>query len=208
MAASSHSSAFLYRTLLIFLSASLAPSFLPTQCFQHERRLMQQACSLNPSLLISHRIAPETLAKCFLWQPAGSCCTKVAHSHLSCRLCAAWVTSPPVAICASHACWQTGGGVTKGQGAVFLRGRLQPITPQLENKGNWLSVLHFRSIFIKNVTHMVLALTYSSGRCHRSLLLKEFLISHQPALLGYFCKRGEAEYWSYEPHTYMLRCAH
>ena len=40
--------------------------------------LMQQAPFLGLSLLVSHCIAPETLAKHFLWWAGSNCCTKMA----------------------------------------------------------------------------------------------------------------------------------
>lgn len=52
----------------LLLSANEVPSIAS---------LTQQASFLGPSLLISHCIAPETLAKCFLWWAGGNCCIKM-----------------------------------------------------------------------------------------------------------------------------------
>lgn len=147
---------------------------------------MQQVCSLNFNLLISPCMAPETLAQCFLWQPVGSCCTGVAHSHLFCRLCAARGTSPPVASRAPHACWQTGGDWLKVRGVCFWEDICSPSPLSWRMRETLAECPTLQKYFHnKCYTHGTCPLLkYSSGRGHRPLLLKGFLISHQPALSG------------------------
>lgn len=154
LSAASHSSAFLYRALLIFLSAFHSSLLLSTNSEPltwekaHAAGVFSEPQPAGKSL---HR--PRDTCKMLCVAQLGSCCTKLEHSHLFCRLCTAQVTSLPVAIHASHARWQIGRGLTKGQRAVFLRARLQPITPQQENKGNlgWLS--YTSEVFSQKMLH-------------------------------------------------------
>lgn len=101
----------------------------------------------------------------------------------------AWVASTPVAIHASHACSQTDGGPTrKGQRYVFLRRHLQSITPQLENESNLGPASYTSEVFSQGYYTYgnCPLLKYSLGRHHIPLLLKGFLMSHQPALFRVF----------------------
>lgn len=146
---------------------------------------MRQLCSLNLSFLVSHCLTPETLAKCFLWEPVGSCGTKVEHSHLFCQLCTARLTiclSPfmLLMLLANSNDW------LKVRGVCFWEDICSPTTPQLENKGNLGWVSYTPEVFSqKCCTHGTCPfLKYSSGRSSRPLLLKGFLISHQSALNG------------------------
>lgn len=121
----------------------------------------------------------------------------------------AWVTRLPVAICLLVPVG-TQEGWLKVTGCV-LRGSLQPITPQLQNEGNTGWVSYTSAVFSQKVLHTwYFALCWSTAQAGVTDLCswRDFLSPTSQHWGGYFCKRGEAEYWSYEQHTYMLRWAH
>lgn len=110
--ASSHSNAFLYITSLIFVCFPSSLPLLSANSVPSAVSHMQQAPFLGLSMLISHCIVPETLAKCFLWRAGGYCCTKTAD-YPAVRSMAAWL--------APHQ-------VGRGDGALH-------ITPHMHNIG-------------------------------------------------------------------------
>ena len=122
-------------------------------------------------------------------QTAARAFAPCTTSHLFCWLYTARVASPPVATPASHACLQTDSGSTsEGQRCVFLRRRLQPIAPPLDNEANLGRASYTSEIFSQqyHIYGNCPLLKYSLGRRHRPLVPKRFLISHQPALFAVF----------------------